>query len=362
MRYSLPHEHTQPVKRNIPPVRFNTRASIFSRIEGLDKKIRSLSVLSYLGLGPFLWFSGVSRQRNSVLRHHVEHSLGFALLTLLAIILYEMEYLPAQFVNIYVWKPSLEEYLALMQRISPVLTIMHVASSFLIVYFCIYWVLSLIAAWRGKTIRILLLSHLVTRPIAQIIAAYWFVLIDISILAVIFMSVRSIELASRPPSENAKVYVLYTIGGYIPVEGLFETYTPPRWVATLGFYRLVATGINKYGEDGVAVLPLTEENFDRAIGAGKFIFIASHGGSEPGSFSLSVLPHIQYLPSDIQPSHVGEDLQFVYFSGCYTGKLENEWKEVLRLDDAILFDRLSAVDEHMLWAWLISPSVIKNLQ
>ena len=103
-------------------------------------------------------------------------------------------------------------------------------------------------------------------------------------------------------------------------------------------------------------------SYNRAIGAGKFIFIASHGGSEPGSFSLSVLPHIQYLPSDIQPSHVGEDLQFVYFSGCYTGKLENEWKEVLRLDDAILFDRLSAVDEHMLWAWLISPSVIKNLQ
>lgn len=362
MKHSIPHEPTQLVKRNIPSARFSTRTSVFSRIEGLNKKTRVLSVLSYLGLGPFLWLSGISRQRNSVLKHHVEHSLGFALLLLIAIILYEMEFLPAQFVNVYVWKPSLEEYAALMQRISPVLMIVDFAMGILIAYFGIHWVVSLISAWRGKAFQIPFLSRLISRPFAQITAAYWFILVDVSILVGIFMSVRSIELASRPPSENAKVYVLYTIGGYIPIDGLFQTFTPPRWVATLGFYPLVAAGIDKYGEDGVAVLPMTEENFSRAIGGGKFIFIASHGGRDPGSFSLSILPDIEYLPSDIQPSYVGEDLQFVYFSGCYTGILENEWKEILRLDDAILFDRLSAVDEHMLWAWFASPGVIKNLQ
>lgn len=362
MKYSVPHEPTEPIKRNIPSTRFDARASVFSRIEGLDKKTRALSVLSYLGLGPYLWFSGVTRQKTGILKRHVEHSLGFALLTLIAIFLYEMEFLPAQFVNVYVWKPTLEEYGALMQWISPALTIMDLMTVALIAYFGVYWLVSMVAAWRGRAFQIPLLSRLISYPSAQRIAAYWFLLIEISVVAVFYMSIRSVYLASRPPPENAKVYVLYTIGGYIPVDGLFQTFTPPRWVATLGFYPLVAAGIDKYGEDGVAVLPMTEENFDRAIGSGKFIFIASHGGRDPGSFSLSILPDIEYLPSDIQPSHVGEDLQFVYFSGCYTGKLENEWKEVLRLNDAILFDRLSAVDEHMLWAWFASPGVIKNLQ
>lgn len=328
----------------------------------MDKKSRALSVAAYLGLAPLLWFSGISRQRDSALKQHVEHSLGFALLTLLAAILYEMEYIPAQIVNVYLWKPSLEEYAALMQRIFPALMIVDLALVLAAAYVGVSWFACLIAAWRGSAPRIPLLSRLVARPAAQALAVCWYLAIDIFAVAVFFMGVRSVQLAARPPSDDAKVYVLYTIGGYIPVPGLFETYTPPRWVATLGFYPLVAAGIDQYGEDGVAVLPLTEENFDHAIGNGKFIFVASHGGREPGSFALSILPEIEYLPSDIQPSRVGDDLQFVYFSGCYTGNLEAGWKEILRVDDAILFDRLSAVDEHMLWAWFVSPRVIRNLQ
>jgi hypothetical protein len=131
---------------------------------------------------------------------------------------------------------------------------------------------------------------------------------------------------------------------------------------TLGFYPLVHAGIEKYGEDGVAVLPLTEDAFAEATRQGKFIFIASHGGSVPGSVSLSINPHVQYLPSDVDLSRVGEDLQFVYFAGCFSGDLQAEWREVLGVDEAILFDRLSTVDEHMMWVWFRSPSVIKHLQ
>jgi hypothetical protein len=58
---------------------------------------------------------------------------------------------------------------------------------------------------------------------------------------------------------------------------------------------------------------------------------------------------------------VGEQLEFAYFAGCWTGTLESDWRQVLGLDDAIMFDRLSYVDEHMLWVWFKSPSVIRSL-
>lgn len=362
MKYTIPHEPVESVTRVIPPGRYNSRRSIFSNLKSMDKKFRVLSVLSYFGFAPFLWFSGVSYQKTNVLKHHVEYSLGFSLVALIPIIFYEIEYLLVQFINIYVRRPSHIEYATLMQYISPLITVIDFVVILLVAYFGILWGASFLAAWRGQTTQNLVVSKLISNPFVQVVAAYWFLLIDILVIAVIFMSTRSVQLTNLSPSEDAKIYVLYTIGGYIPVEGLFETYTPPRWVATLGFYPLVAAGIDKYGEDGVAVLPLTEENFDQAIGKGKFIFIASHGGSEPGSFSLSILPHIQYLPSDISPSHVGNDLQFVYFAGCYTGNLEPEWKQVLDVENLIMFDRISYVDEHMLWVWFKSPAVIKSLQ
>lgn len=362
MKYTIPHEPVESVTRVIPPGRYNSRHSIFSNLKSMDKKSRVLSFLSYFGLAPFLWFSGVSRQKTNTLKHHVEYSLGFSLLALLAIILYEIEYLSAQFINIYVWRPSHIEYAAFMQQISLILMLIEFVAILLIGYFVILWFISFIAAWRGQMTRNLVVSKLISNPFTQVVAAYWFLMIDILVITLIFIGIRSVQIANLSPSEDAKVYVLYTIGGYIPVEGLFETYTPPRWIATFGFYPLVAAGIDKYGEDGVAVLPLTEDNFNQAIGKGKFIFIASHGGSDPGSFSLSILPHIQYLPSDIQLSHVGKDLQFAYFAGCYTGDLETEWKQVLDVENVIMFDRLSAVDEHMLWVWFKSPAIIKNLQ
>lgn len=362
MKYSIPHEPVEPIKRNIPSRRFDARASAFSRIEGLERKSRLLCVLSYLGLVPFLYFSGASRQQNPILKYHIEHSLGFAFLTLLAIILYEATYIPAQFVNVYIWKPTLAEYYANGYWMEPIGMAGNIAAILFVAYSGAAWLTCLVAAWRGKTPRVFFLSRMFSYPFIPGIGAYWFLLIEAMAAAVIFMGFRSIEISSRPPSKDAKVYVLYTIGGYIPVDGLFQTYTPPRWAATFAFYPLIAAGIDKYGEDGIAVLPMTEENFDQAIGSGKFIFIASHGGWEPGSFALSILPDIEYLPSDIQPSRVGDDLQFVYFAGCYTGKLEAEWRDVLRLDDAILFDRLSSVDEHMLWVWFKSPGVIGKLQ
>jgi hypothetical protein len=157
------------------------------------------------------------------------------------------------------------------------------------------------------------------------------------------------------------VYVLYTVGGYIPVERLYETYTPPGWAVTMAFYPLVQAGIERYGENRVSVLPLTEANINQAIHSGRFIFIASHGGSTPGTFSSAALPYHEYGPANVPQGYVGDWLQFVYFAGCDAGYLESQWRSVLRVEDAIMFDRISYVDEHMLWVWFKSPGVIAAL-
>jgi hypothetical protein len=174
------------------------------------------------------------------------------------------------------------------------------------------------------------------------------------------LGVRSVQIANSLP-EKGDVYILYTQGGYIPINGLYETYTPPRWAVTMAFYPLVQAGMKEYGDQGVSVLPLSEDSFNKAIQNGRFIFVASHGGVSSGAFTISALPYKEYKPSDVAQNLVGEQLQYVYFAGCWTGNLESEWRRVLGLDDATMFNRLSFVDEHMLWVWFKSPGVIRGL-
>ena len=56
-----------------------------SRIKGLERKNRILSVACYFGLAPFLWFSGVTRQQNRLLNHHLLYSLAFSFTILFAV-------------------------------------------------------------------------------------------------------------------------------------------------------------------------------------------------------------------------------------------------------------------------------------
>lgn len=362
MKYSIPHEPVEQIRRSIPRERYDARHSVFLNIKGLEKKSRRLSVGAYLGLAPFLYFSGVSRQKNAVLKHHTEYSLGFAFTTLCAVIYYIMFTSINYWVFTHFWRPTLEELNASVRMYGIyVITDMLVSTTVMVVWGLALGI-SVVGAIRGRVPRISIIEWLISRPWTLRVGAFWFLLIEIMVLIVVSMGVRSIQIAQKEQSSNAKVYILYTIGGYIPLPELNASFTPTRWMTTLAFYPTVKAGMERFGEDGVAVLPLTEENFAQATRAGKFIFVASHGGNVSGSFTLSIRPHIQYSPADVKPENVGDDLQFVYFAGCYTGDLMTEWKQVLRVDNAILFDRLSFVDEHMLWAWFKSPGVIKNLQ
>jgi hypothetical protein len=334
---------------------------LLSRSGALERKARLLSAACYFGLAPLLWYSGVLRQQNRLLKHHLLYSLAFAFTTLCVLVVDLFSDVIQYWVTVYAWNPTMDEF-----RASPILIwilcdLMAFIFGLITLLWGSTWLAGVICAWRGRTTRIPILAWAASNSIALHLGVYWSLLVEISLALAIGVGVHSMHLA-HSLADKGDVYILYTQGGYIPIDGLYQTYTPPRWAVTMAFYPLVRAGMEKYGAQGVAVLPLSEASFNEAIHNGRFIFVASHGGDSSGSFTISYQPYRAYLPADVVQSQAGEQLQYVYFAGCWTGDRAAEWRQVLGLEDGKMFNRLSFVNEHMMWAWLKSPAVIAALE
>ena len=332
-----------------------------SRLKGLERKNRILSVACYFGLAPFLWFSGVIRQQNRLLNHHLLSSLAFSFTILFALAFDVVTGLIQYWATLALWHPTLAEYRASVIPMWIICDLMNFGLVLIVSIFGFAWLAAIVGAWHGRTPHIPIISSVASNYQAVKLGMYWSLCIEFVLVLLIGIGVRSMQIAKSLP-EKGDVYILYTQGGYIPINGLFETYTPPRWAVTMAFYPLVQAGMEKFGDQAVAVLPLSEDSFNQAIHNGRFIFVASHGGISSGAFTISDVPYKEYKPSDVAQSLVGQQLQYVYFAGCWTGDLESEWRQVLGLDDAMMFNRLSYVDEHMLWVWFKSPEVIGGLK
>lgn len=326
----------------------------------IERKTRILCVASYFGLAPLLWLSGVAYQHNRSLKHHTQHSLAFSFILLcflgVDLITDRIQY----WFMTDLWKPTMAEFNLVALPMYTLSQFIAFGCVLFAVWIVISWFVSTVGAWRGKTPSIPGISWVASQFQMIRIAVYWSLLVQLAFALLIGLIFQSIQLAKSLPS-SGDVYVLYTQGGYIPIDGLYQTYTPPQWAVTLAFYPLVHAAMEKYGVDSVTVLPLSEASFNEALHTGRFIFVASHGGYSPGAFTISNQPYKEFAPADVSAANVGEQLEFAYFAGCWTGTLESDWRQVLGLDDAIMFDRLSYVEEHMLWVWFKSPAVIRGL-
>lgn len=326
----------------------------------LMKKNRFLSVACYFGLAPLLWFSGAIYQRNRLVNHHLLYSLAFSSTALFGLLFSLAADAIQYWFIVYIWNPTMAEFNANILPFGVFCLAVTLGSILVVSIWALAWIVSLVGAVRGRMPRIPIISRLVTQFRVIELGVYWTLLVDILVLAMIGLGIRSARITGSMP-EKADVYVLYTVGGYVSLPGLYENFTPPRWAVTMAFYPLVQAGLERFGDHGVSILPLSEETFETAIQNGRFIFVASHGGMSPGGFTISGLPYREYLPSDVDQNKVGEQLQYVYFAGCWTGDLESEWRQALRVETGKMFGRLSFVDEHMLWAWFKSPAVIAGL-
>lgn len=94
-----------------------------------------------------------------------------------------------------------------------------------------------------------------------------------------------------------------------------------------------------------------------ALAKGRLLFIASHGAK--GSI---LLPTGELFgPQDLEGMVMGDQLQYVYLSGCETGMLNSEWAQVFEPAEVKTFDRLSTTIEHIYWLLKSGRKIINTL-
>jgi hypothetical protein len=189
----------------------------------------------------------------------------------------------------------------------------------------------------------------------------WTVLVQACFTLLTLIALHGAFLA-RSTSSPAQTYILYTQGGYIPLPQWYERYTPPRWTMSLFFYPIVLASNQHWGSGSVAIQPLSDTSFRDAIHNGRFVFVASHGGMEPGSFTSSYVPYKNFLPSDIIPGDTGLQLRFVYFAACDAGSLKADWEKALSPAQVQTFDRISYVHEHFIWVWTKGAKIVRDIE
>lgn len=321
------------------------------KLSGEEFRNRILSVACYFGLSPFLWFFKSFRRKNPLVDYHLLYSLAFDFIVIWMIVIQ----IAAEVFLYWIFGSDMQSPVAWGLSIALTIVLLIVSSVWQII-----WSISALGAILGRVWRIPVIAQVARMKFAVNFTVYLSLLLTVFSLWLIGIGIHSAQIASTPP-QKADVYVLYTVGGYLPVSGYYETYTPPKWAVVMTFYPLVRAGMDKFGDDRVSVLPLSEETFSEAIQNGRFIFIASHGGISPGKITMSTLPYQEYGPADVPQNLIGNQLQFVYFAGCDAGILRSDWLRVLHLEDAIMFDRISIVGEHLFWVWTKSPSLISGL-
>jgi hypothetical protein len=322
-----------------------------------DRKTRLLSVACYFGFVTILWVAGGDRQKNRFVQHHFQHSLMLSLMLFLFIVTYALTGILIYVNNVYFWKPSQEEVRALGWLIqlsdytNTAIALLGVAALGI----------SAVSAWRGSTVRFPLLSKVAQHKGWMKFSLYWTIFLQLGFILVLLLAAHGSFLA-RNSSSPAHVYILYTQGGYIPLPQWYESYTPPRWTFSLFFYPIVLSANLRWGSGSVDIQPLSDISFREAIHNGRFVFVASHGGMEPGSFTSSYIPYKNFLPSEVMPGDTGSQLRYVYFAACDAGFLEEDWEKALSPAQVRTFDRISYVPEHFLWVWTEGAKVVRDIE
>jgi uncharacterized membrane protein len=313
-------------------------------------------IACYFGFAPLLGLLGISKRRNGFLQYHFRHSLAISLLIFFILIVLVVSDVLGYAYDV-LWGLDPEE----MDRLRWMVNLFNYAVIAVVVALCVTWLVCVISAWRGRTPYLPLLSNLIYRDGWVSFSIGWTVLAQIGMVLLVLIAVHGNALVSNPGS-SPQAYILYTTGGYIPTEQFWASYTPPRWTFSLFFYPIVAEATERWGRGSVVIEPLSDVTFKNAIRSGKFVFVASHGGMEPGSFSYAYEPYQGFLPSDLKPGDAGSQLRYVYFAACHAGYLESEWRQSLAPADVKTFARISYVEEHFVWVWTEGAKVIRSME
>ena len=308
---------------------------------------RALAVAWYLGLAPFCFRSRIRRYDDFV-RHH--HSQAAALCGVLLGLLAATAAVCALNAYLLVFRRALYESVPF-DTISCVLGYLATAGMLAA------WLTGVVSAASGTYRDIPLAGRLARRPrFAAVSQAGGVVLCSAAIL-IASMAFHASSL-TRGQGGPGRAYMLYDNCAVVP-----------RWVFSLGFYRIAQAATERWGPDNVVVAPLSFESFRDAVRYGEFVFIASHGANPgdifiPGSFLGSdsqVYDHGAIAPDEHVARLVGPRLRLVYLTACDGGSKAKQWEEVFAPARVITFDRLSAIVEHVHWLWCRGPDELRTM-
>lgn len=288
----------------------------------------------YLGTAPFFVFSR-RRRHNAFIHHHYTQAMGLILLGLFFLSLSVLLVLVISCLMVY--------YRPLYDAIHPEALLRSLMRKLFIVWATI-WLFALLLSLMGSRRPVLLVHWLGTRKRLALAAAIsvWMLYAAAAASAILaFQSSRMLRNDGSPGS----AYLLYEDNDRFP-----------RWLFALGFRRCAVAAREKWGEDSVLMLKLTDHSLARALREGRFVFVGSHGTAQG----------LLTKEGFIEPGHVlamtkNPALQFVYLAGCDSGAQRATWDNAFHPATVVTYDRLTAVLEHIWWLWKRGPEIIRQL-
>lgn len=297
-------------------------------------KRRILAASYYCGAAPVLGHFP-SRRQDPYAEHHYKQALSVYFVLLAVLFLYVLFSLFLS--GVLVFRREWYENTTL----EPTM-LMIVRRAFLC--WLVVWAFGTVWALQGSWATIPLVGRLARWNPLMLLSLAGYTLLLVTGILVASATLHASTL-TRSEGRPAKAYMLYDD------MGLF-----PHWVFDLGFYPIARAATDRWGDDTVVVAPLSKEGLAKALAEGSFVFILSHG-TEEGLYTSE----FRINPGDAAPQGIGEDLRFVYITGCDSGALAQEWERSLAPAEVVTFDRLSAWLEHIYWLLFRGADQIRAL-
>ena len=295
---------------------------------------RALAAACYLGGLPFLWRS-IARRGDDFPRRHAGQAaitflMLFAVFGAFSVSIAVLSYALIFHRDVYEGVHLERHLLTLVRRMT--------------LCWMVFWAFGLALALLGSSREVLLVTRLAGN--ARLTA------LGVVLLAAVYLLAAcaapfAIHASSLTRSDAAPgdAYFIYEDLGKVP-----------RWVFTLGFYRISLAAKERWGPGRVVALRLSEEAILRSRAEGRFVFLATHGKADgllcDGKF---------VTPEDVSAMPAGEDLAFVYLTGCDSGTQEQAWTGAFAPAKVVTYPRLTAIVEHAWWMWFEGPKIVRAL-
>ncbi len=321
---------------------------------------RMLALAGYLGLAPWLGFFRASRE-DPFLRHHRAQALSL-LLGLAPLLLLGLAGLLAA-THLF----TSEDWLFDLELTMPILKGANLALGLLAAGWAVAWLAAMGLALAGSTRRAPFVRGERSRWV-QRLAAFWSGSLGVAALLLTGFGLYASHVA-RSFGAPAPVYLLFDPRGY-------EVFG--SWGPKMMFYPVARQAVARWGTGGAVVAPLGRDSFRQALVHGRFLVLFVHGmEGEIRSAGLTIEPpepwrrkELRYLSvwdaqrEESEVVNAGTDLQFLYITGCRTGRRGYgwHWQRGLAPAEVVTFDRMTGGLEHLWWLWSEAPRRLRRVR